>query len=127
VVTLLTPEPFEAELDDEEELVVWVLLEVDPVEPELLVVAVGVEATVVAVDAADVFLASAGSRPETSTTAIISQAATNRATALAITRRRIVRARATRALRRAWPRARAAAALLSVMWSYTSCSLYGVL
>jgi hypothetical protein len=112
VVTLLTPEPLESELDDDEELLVWALLEVDPVEPELLVVAVGVEATVVALD---VFLASAGSWPETSTSVIISQPATNSATAPEITRRRIFRARAVRAVRSACPRARAAAGLVSVI------------
>jgi hypothetical protein len=119
VVTLLTPLP-ELELELEFEL--------DPAEPELLVVVVGVvvvvvvvlavvlgvEATVVAEDPVDALRASAGSCPETRTTAIISHAATNSATAPEITRRRILRARAARSPRSAWPRARAAS-LLSVI------------
>ena len=66
MVTLLTPLPVEAELDDDDddESVLWELVEpVEPVEPELVVVAVGLEATVVPVEAVDVWLASAGSRP----------------------------------------------------------------
>jgi hypothetical protein len=135
VVTLLTPPPVEPELDeDDDEPLLWTLLEpvepvepAEPVEPELLVVAVvvvGFEATVAPDDPADVWLASAGSCPETSTIAIISQAATNRAMAAEITRRRMVRARATRAVRSAcprWLRSRAAASL-SVMGSCTSGS-----
>jgi hypothetical protein len=123
VVTLLTPLPVEPELDeDDDEPLLWTLLRpdepVEPLEPELLVVAVvvvGFEATAVPDDPVEVWLASAGSCPETSTTAIISQAATNSAIAAETTRRRMVRARATRALRSACPRARAAAASLSVM------------
>jgi hypothetical protein len=120
VLTLLTPLPFDAELDDDDEALLWT-----PVAPELVVVAVGLEATVVPVEAVDVWLASAGSRPETSTIAIISQAATNSAIAAEITRRRIVRERARRALRSSCPRARAAAASFSVMGSCTSCSVEG--
>jgi hypothetical protein len=117
VVTLLTPpepelELFELELMLELELT----LELEPDDPELLVVAVvlGVEATVVAEDPVEVLRASAGSCPETSTSVIISQAATNSATAPEITRRRILRARAARSPRSAWARARAAS-LLSVI------------
>jgi hypothetical protein len=123
VVTLLTPLPLEPELDDDEEPLLWSLVDpVDPVEPlvpepvpELVVVVLAFEATVVPDDAAVVCLASAGSCPETSTIAIINQVATNSATAPEITRRRIVRARAARTLRSACPRARASAASLSVM------------
>ena len=89
------------------------MLPVVPVLPELelldvLVVAVGVlpeplpalEAVVVtAVLAVALRAARAGSWPETSTTAISSQVATNRASAPEITRRRIIRARARRAWR----------------------------
>jgi hypothetical protein len=119
VVTLLTPPPFALELElgaDDEEPLLWTpVAELEAVEPELLVVAVGLDATVVPDGAVDVWLASAGSCPETSTSVIISHAATNSATAPEITRRRMVRARAARALRSACPRARAAAALVSVM------------
>ena len=116
MVTLLTPLPEpapELEPEDEPEL------ESEPLEPEPLVVVVvvvvlGVDATVVADDAVEVLRASAGSCPETSTIAIINQAATNNATAPEITRRRIFRVRAARSLRSAWPRARAAS-LLSVI------------
>jgi hypothetical protein len=114
VVTLLTP-LFELEPELE--------LELDGVEPEpldvVVAVVLGVDATVVADDVLDALLASAGSCPETSTSVIISQAATNSATAPEITRLRILRARATRSLRSACPRARAAA-LLSVIWSCSS-------
>ncbi len=89
------------------------------VDPELPVVTVGLDATVVADAVVDVPPASAGSWPETRTSVIISQAATNSATAPAMTRRRIVRARAVRAFRSAFARARAAAAaLVSVMVVY---------
>jgi len=91
----------------------------------VVAVVLGVDATVAADDAADALRASAGSCPEISTSAIISHAATNSATAAEITRRRIERARAARALRSACPRARAAAASLSVMVSCTSCSVKG--
>jgi hypothetical protein len=134
VVTLLTPLPFEDELEDDEVPLVWSLAEpvdpldpvdppelVDPLDPEPVVVAVWSEATVVPDDAVEVWLASAGSWPETRTIAIISQAATNSATAPEITRRRIVRTRAARALRSACPRARASVASLSVMYRCTSC------
>jgi hypothetical protein len=107
VVTLLTPLPVEPELelelsDEDEDDDVSVLCELDVDGLESLVVAVvvvvaGVDATVVADD----LLASAGSCPETSTIAIISQAATNSATAPETTRRRIIRARAARSLRSA--------------------------
>jgi hypothetical protein len=111
VVTLLTL--LLLELDPELEPV---LEPVEPVEPVLVLVVIvlGVDATVVADDAVEVLLASAGSCPETSTIVIISQAATNSATAPEITRRRILRVRAARSLRSAWPRARAAS-LLSVI------------
>jgi hypothetical protein len=72
------------------------------------VVVLGVDATVLTEEVAAVLRASAGSWPETSTIAIISQAATNSATAPEITHRRILRARAARSLRSACPRARAA-------------------
>jgi hypothetical protein len=94
VVTLLTPVP-----DEPEPLVLGVVAEV--------VAALGVDATLLAEDEVDVLPASAGSCPETSASVIISQAATNSATAPEITRRRILRARAARAARSAWPRARA--------------------
>jgi len=116
VVTLLAPlfpaldaEPaFELEVDDD--VVVGV------VAPLVLVVivVVGFDAALVAAGVVDALRASAGSCPETSTIAIISQAATNSATAPEMIPRRIVRARAARRLRSAWPRARAAS-LLSVM------------
>ena len=103
MVTLLTPLLLEldAELMPEPELEFDV--ELEPEDPELLVVVVvlGVEATVVADEAVEAFRASAGSCPETRTTVIISQAATNSATAPEITRRRIVRARAARSARSA--------------------------
>lgn len=107
----LVPEPVEPEPVDPEPV------DPEPVEPELLVVVVvvvvlGVEATVVAEDPVEVLRASAGSCPETSTIVIISQAATNSATAPEITRRRILLARAARSARSAWPRARAAS-----LWS----------
>jgi hypothetical protein len=111
-VTALTPlEPLLCELD-----VLGVPELDDVVAPELEVVAVveGVEATVVAED----LLASAGSWPETSTRVMNSQLATNRATAPAMTRRRIDLARARRVCLSAWPRARAAAGSLSVMFVY---------
>jgi hypothetical protein len=67
----------------------------------VLVVPLETEATV------EVLRASAGSWPETRTTAINSQAARNRATAPATTRRRIMRTRAARAARIACARPRA--------------------
>jgi hypothetical protein len=118
VVTLLTPA-----LDEPELLlvvvVVFVLGVVVVVVFVLGVVVVvvsvlGVEATVVADDPVEVLLASAGSCPETSTIVIISQAATNSATAPEMILRRTLRARAARSLRSACPRARAAS-LLSVV------------
>jgi hypothetical protein len=119
VVTLLTPEPLELLLVVAVLGVVVVLavvvLGVVVVVLAVVVDVLGVDATVVADDVVDVLLASAGSWPETSTMAIISQAATNTATAPEMTRRRILRARATRSLRIAWPRARAAACLESVI------------
>jgi hypothetical protein len=93
----------------------------------VVVVALGVDATVATDDVVEALRASAGSCPETSTIAIISHAATNSATEAEITRRRIVRARAVRASRSACPRARAAAASLSVMGSGTSRSNEGEL
>ena len=82
-------------------------------DPELVVVVDGVEddATVLA----DERFASAGSCPDTSTTAISSHAATNSATAPLTMRRRIMLARLSRALRIAWARARAASESLSLM------------
>jgi hypothetical protein len=112
VVTPLTPvEPtLEPELVDDETDEEPLL--VDPAPPELDVVTVGLLATVLTDDVVDAWLARAGSRPDTSTSVIISQAATNSATAPEITRRRICRARAVRAC----ARARAAAAgLVSVI------------
>jgi hypothetical protein len=120
VVTLLTPLEPELELeptvDPELTPELEPVLELDPDDPELLVVVVaaGVDATVVADEAVEALRASAGSWPDTSTIVIISQAATNSATAPEITRRRILRARAARSARSAWPRARAAS-LLSVI------------
>jgi hypothetical protein len=109
VVTLLTP----LDPDEPEELLLVLASLVVVVVSVLRVVVVavwllGVEATVVADEPAVVLLASAGSCPETSTSVIVSQAATNSATAPEITRRRILRARAARSVRSAWPRARAA-------------------
>ncbi len=79
----------------------------DPVEPDVLVTGLellvpellelDLEATCAVV--AVVCDASAGSRPEISTTAIHIQVATNSATAPAITRRRMDRVRAARAWR----------------------------
>jgi hypothetical protein len=114
VVTLLTPLLLELDAELMPELELEFDVELEPVDPELLVVVVvlGVEATVVADEAVEAFRASAGSCPETRTRVIISQAATNSATAPEITRRRIVRARAARSARSAWPRARAAS-----LWS----------
>ena len=88
--------------------------------PELVVVVDGVEDDVTVL--ADDFLASAGSCPDTSTTAISSHAARNSATDPLTMRRRIVLARLSRALRIAWPRARAASVSLSLMVSSTSLS-----
>jgi hypothetical protein len=118
VVTLLTTPPalslleVEALLvsDPEEELEV---VEVVVVDGAVVVVVDGVDATEVADDR----LASAGSWPETSTSVMNSQDATNSASAPAMMRRRILRARAIRALRMAWPRARAAW-LMSAMIDY---------
>jgi hypothetical protein len=114
VVTLLTPLLLELDAELMPELELEFDVELEPEDPELLVVVVvlGVEATVVADEAVEAFRASAGSCPETRTRVIISQAATNSATAPEITRRRIVRARAVRSARSAWPRARAAS-----LWS----------
>jgi hypothetical protein len=101
-------------LEDEEEL--------SPEEVVALeeVAGVALDAIVVAVER----LASAGSWPETSTSVIISQAATNSASDPAMTRRRIDRARAARSVRSACPRARAAAAaLVSLVMSCTSFSV----
>jgi hypothetical protein len=114
VVTLLTPPLLELDPELVLELELAIDVELEPDDPELLVVAVvlGVEATVVADEAVEAFRASAGSCPETRTIVIISQAATNSATAPEITRRRIMRARAARSARSAWPRARAAS-----LWS----------
>jgi hypothetical protein len=116
------------ELEPELELEVEVEVEPEPVEPELLVVVVvlGVEATVVADEPVEALRASAGSWPDTSTIVIISQAATNSATAPEITRRRILRARAARSARSAWPRARAAPLLLSVIGRMRSGSARAV-
>jgi hypothetical protein len=100
-------------LEDDEEL------PLDEVATLEEVAGVALDAIVVAVER----LASAGSWPETSTSVIISQAATNSASDPAMTRRRIDRARAARALRSACPRARAAAAaLVSFVMSCTSFS-----
>lgn len=66
-------------------------------DPELVVVVDGVEDDVTVL--ADDFLASAGSCPDTSTTAISSHAATNSATDPLTMRRRIVLARLSRAFR----------------------------
>jgi hypothetical protein len=108
VVTLLTPA-----LDEPELLLVVVVVFVLGV-VVVVVSVLGVEATVVVDDPVEVLLASAGSCPETSTIVIISQAATNSATAPEMILRRTLRARAARSLRSACPRARAAS-LLSVV------------
>jgi hypothetical protein len=118
VVTLLTPVFPELELELEPETV-----EPEPLELVVAVVVLGVDATDVVDDVVDALLASAGSCPEMSTNVIISQAATNSATAPEITRRRILRARAIRSLRSACPRARASA-LVSVIWSCSSWSMF---
>jgi hypothetical protein len=121
VVTPLTVPPlelsFELELDPDEEpeselveesLVCELVSDVVAVpDPEL-------DATV----AAEEWLASAGSWPDTSTIVISSHEATNSATAPPTIRRRIVRARLTRVPRMAAPRALAASALVSVMVKY---------
>ncbi len=121
MVTLLTEPPLEVPLEDDVEPLDWELV---VVAPDVVVVADGVEATVVADDdVAEDFLASAGSWPETSISVISSQAATNSATDPATIRRRMVRARATRALLIACPRARAAAAALVSVMSCTSLSV----
>jgi hypothetical protein len=105
VVTLLTPLEPELELEPEPELPALVVVVVSVLGAVAVVVVVvsvlGVEATVVPDEPAVVLLASAGSCPETSTSVIISQAATNSATAPEITRRRILRARAARSVRSA--------------------------
>ncbi len=89
-------EPDEPEEPEEPEVLVtgvWPELPV-PELPEVLELALAATcAVVVACEA------SAGSRPEISTTAIHTHVATNTATAPAITRRRIVRVRAARASR----------------------------
>jgi hypothetical protein len=120
VVTLLTDPLLELLLDDCELVSDPKLLVSDP---ELDVVVAGDEddATVLA----DERLASAGSCPDTSTTAISSQAATNSATAPPTMRRRIMLARLRRALRIAWPRARAAAGSLSVMFQVPRSQITG--
>jgi len=120
-------EPLDAEPDDVVDvspLEGVVVVEVSPLE---VVVVAGDDATVVVDELLpDDFLASAGSCPETSTSVIISQAATNSATEPAMIRRRIVRARATRALRSACPRARAPPPSLISVMSCTSWSVaYG--
>jgi hypothetical protein len=127
-VTLLTEFPDEFEFELEFELLdCEVVLVSDPEpavsDPELVVVVDGVvdDATVLADDC----LASAGSCPDTSTTAISSHAATNSATAPPTMRRRIMLARLRRASLIAWPRARAASWSLSVMVSSTSFSDHG--
>ena len=112
MVTLLTPLEPEPDPEPDPELEP----EPEPVLDDVVVVAVvvgGVDATLVADEDVEVLRASAGSWPETSTIVIISQAATNTATAPEMTRRRIVRARAARSFRSAWARA-LAAFLLSV-------------
>ena len=87
--------------------------------PLVVVVAVGVVVLVV-VGALEVVVvtalgvvfrlrARAGSCPVISSIVISSQVATNRASALATTRRRMPETRAPRAWRRAWPRARRSA------------------
>jgi hypothetical protein len=121
VVTLLTVPLLELPLDeplvvvfDPDADVVGVVLVAAGV--ELVVVVVGVDATGVVVER----LASAGSLPETRTSVISSQLATNSATAPPTTRRRIVRTRASRECRSACPRARAAPGLVSVMVIYLS-------
>jgi hypothetical protein len=130
-VTLLTdplPElPDAAELEFEPEFEFEVELESDELpdvvlvpDPELVVVVDGVEEDTAVL--ADDFLASAGSCPDTSTTAISSHVATNTATAPPTMRRRIVLARLSRAFRIAWPRARAASVSLSLIVPSTSLS-----
>jgi hypothetical protein len=102
--------------DPEVVVVVGVVVVFDPevvVEP-LVVAGVELDAVVDAVER----LASAGSFPDTSTTVIRSQLATNSASAPAMMRRRIVRARANRARPVARPRGGAPRALVSVMVRY---------
>ena len=131
VVRLLTDPPLELPLVPLVELPLDPVVEdvlplfwelVEPEVPEVLLV--GLEATVVAGDdlLPDDFLASAGSCPETSTSVISSQAATNSASEPAMIRRRMVRTRAIRALLSACPRARAASGLVSVV----SCTSWSV-
>jgi hypothetical protein len=99
--------PLDPVLADEE-----VLLELEVLDVSELVVDDGVEVTVVV---EEFLAASAGSWPETSTSVISSQLATNSASAPAMMRRRSERARASRDSLIAWPRARAAARSLSVI------------
>jgi hypothetical protein len=110
VVTLLTP--LEPELEPLLEVVAGVVVAAvvvaGVVAVVVAVVVAGVEATVVAADEVDALRANAGSWPETSMIVIISQVATNSATAPVITRWRILRARAARSARSACPRARPA-------------------
>jgi hypothetical protein len=100
VVTLLTVPLLEFPLELELELAL-----VEPVDCELESDDVPVLGELDATVVADDFLASAGSCPDTSTTVISSQVATNSATAPPMMRRRSIRARARRASRIARPRA----------------------
>jgi hypothetical protein len=130
VVTLLVPalepdEPVESEatLDPEDPVELEPALEFAAVPVLPLVAVVTVPLLVPSPEATatvDVLRASAGSCPETSTTAINSQAARNSATAPATTRRRIVRIRPARAARRASPRARASGLGCSWVMSLSS-------
>ena len=122
MVTLLTIPvlelSFELELDPELVPELDPELALDP-DPELVVdVVVVPDPELDATVAAEEWLASAGSWPDTSTIVISSQAATNSATAPPMIRRRIIRALLARIWRMAAPRARAASALVSVMVKY---------
>jgi hypothetical protein len=111
VVTLETVPAPELPLEDAPEELAPELVDVPELVDEALVVLVaGVEATVVAEER----LASAGSWPETSTSVISSQLATNSAAAPPMIRRRIERARASLLSLSACPRERAAGSM-SVM------------